>query len=167
MDVLEAIRTRRSIRAYKQDPVPEASIEQMLEAGRWAPSASNEQPWEFITFADPDIKGEVSRCFRYGGFLADAPLGIMVLVDPAAGSPIEDGTLAAYAIMLAAHGLGLGTCWIHHGTEDEDRRAKEILAIPDGRRIICVLSVGYPAGPATKDRKALADIVHRGQYTGR
>ncbi len=120
MDVLEAIKTRRSIRRYKPDPVPEEALEKILEAGRWAPSASNEQPWEFITFTDPDVKRKVAKCFRFGSFLEEAPLGILVIVDPETGSPIEDGTLAAYAMMLEAHGLGLGTCWIHHGSQDQE-----------------------------------------------
>ena len=166
MEVLEAIKTRRSIRRYKPDPVPKEALEKILEAGRWAPSASNEQPWEFTTFTDSDVKRQVTKCFRFGSFLDEAPLGILVVVDPrVAGSPVEDGTLATYAIMLAAHGLGLGTCWIHPGFQDE--RAKEILGIPREKRIICALSVGYPDEMPTKMRRKLEDIVHTERYVNR
>jgi len=166
MEVLEAIKTRRSIRGYKKDPVPEEVLEQILEVGRWAPSASNMQPWEFITFTDPEVKRQVTRCFLYGWFMEEAPLGILVVVDPRVGQcPVEDGTLATYAIMLAAHGLGLGTCWIHPGTSDE--KAKEILGIPREKRIICALSVGYPNEAPSKERRKLRDIVHAERYGNR
>ena len=168
MDVIEAIKTRRSIRSYKKDPVPEEALRQILEAGRWAPSASNMQPWEFITFTNPEIKQRVMRCFLYGSFLEEAPLGIMVVADPKIGDAdclMQDGTLATYAIMLAAHGLGLGTCWIHPGLNDE--KAKEILGIPKEKKIICALSVGYPNETPTKERRKLADIVHAERYGNR
>ena len=69
MEVLEAIRTRRSIRTYKPDPVPEEVLEEILEAGRWAPSAGSSQPWEFIIFTDPKVKRRLARAFMYGPFL--------------------------------------------------------------------------------------------------
>ena len=166
MDVLEAIKTRRSIRSYKKDPVPKEALEKILEAGRWAPSASNMQPWEFITFTDPEVKRQVTKCFLHGWFMDEAPLGILVVVDPRAGQcPVEDGTLATYAIMLAAHGVGLGTCWINPGLSDEG--AKEILGIPREKRVICALSVGYPNETPTKERRKLRDIVHAERYGNR
>ena len=88
MEVLETIKTRRSIRRYKKTPVPKEMLEQILEAGRWAPSAKNSQPWEFITFTDLEVKRRVTECFLYGPFLDEAPLGIVVVVDPrASGCP--------------------------------------------------------------------------------
>lgn len=163
MDVLEAIKTRRSIRRYKKDPVPEEVIEKILEAGRWAPSASNAQPWDFIVFSDPEVKQQVTGSFQFGWFLDEAPLGIVVVADPRASScPIQDGTLAVYAMMLAAHSLGLGTCWIHPGFNDT--RVKEILGIPPEKQIICALPVGYPDEAPTKERRKLRDIVHAERY---
>jgi len=160
MDVLEAIRARRSIRRYRQDPVPEEALEKILEAGRWAPSASNAQPWHFVVFSDAEKRRRVARSFLYGPFLIEAPVGIAVVIDPRASScPVQDGTLAVYAIMLAAHSLGLGTCWINPSFGDDE--AKEILGIPRDKRIICVLSLGYPAEAPTKPRKKLEDIVFR------
>ncbi|MDI6810706.1 MAG: nitroreductase family protein [archaeon] len=84
MEMLELIKTRRSIRRYKKESVPEDSVKQILEAGRWAPSASNSQPWEFIILRDGKIKEEVAKATTYGKFLADAPLGIAVVIDPKA-----------------------------------------------------------------------------------
>ena len=110
MDVLEAIRTRRAIRHYTKEPVPPELIEKLLEAGRWAPSSVNSQPWEFIVITDPDIKKRISRSFNFGPFLNEAPLAIAVVVDRLRTAlPAQDGAIAAYAIWLAAHDLGSGS----------------------------------------------------------
>ena len=157
MEVLEAIRTRRSIRQYKDEPIPPDVIEKLLEAGRWAPSASNSQPWEFIVIADAELKRKVSRSFVFGHFLAEAPLGIAVVVDPwRTPCAIQDGTLAAYAIWLAAHALGLGACWINPNIS---RGIKKILCIPATKKLICILSIGYSAESPVHTRRKLQDFV--------
>lgn len=166
MDVLEAIRTRRSIRIYKPDPVPEEVLQKILEAGRWAPSASNAQPWKFIVFSDPEVRQMVGRLFLYGWFLAEAPLGIAIVVDPRGSScPVQDGTLAVYAMMMAAHSLGLGTCWINPSANED--RVKEVLGIPRDKKIICAISLGYPAEAPTKMRRKLGDIVFMERWGNR
>lgn len=157
MDVQEAIRTRRSIRRYQPDPVPHDLLVKILEAGQWAPSASNSQPWSFVVVTNPEVKRRITGCFLYGWFLDEAPTGIVVSVDPRLSScPIQDGSLAVQNIMLAAHALGLGTCWINPGLNDEE--VKEILNIPQEHRLICALSLGYPAETPSKLRKRLEDI---------
>lgn len=166
MEVLEAIRTRRSIRIYKPDPVPEEILEKILEAGRWAPSASNAQPWKFIVFSDPELRRMVGSLFLYGWFLAEAPLGILVVVDPRGSScPVQDGTLAVYSMLLAAHSLGLGTCWINPSANED--RVKEMFNIPGDKRIICAISLGYPAEAPSKNRRKLADIVYKERWENR
>lgn len=163
MEVLEAIKTRRSIRRYKPDPVPHDLLIKILEAGRWAPSASNSQPWSFVVFTDREVKRRITRCFFYGWFLNEAPTGIVVSVDPGLSScPIQDGSLAVQNMMLAAHALGLGTCWINPGLNDDE--VKEILNIPRGHWIICALSLGYPAEAPSKLRKRLGDIAFSGRW---
>jgi nitroreductase len=135
----------------------------ILEAGRWAASAGNSQPWSFVVFTDPEVKRRVTKCFNYGWFLNEAPVGIMIVVDPRASScPIQDGSLAAGNMMLAAHALGLGTCWINPGLNDAG--ALEVLGIPPDRRIICVLSLGYPAETPDKMRKKLQDMAFSGKW---
>jgi nitroreductase len=141
MEVLEAIRTRRSIRRYKKETVSPELIEKLLEAGRWAPSAANSQPWEFIVITDPKIKRRISRSFVFGSFLTEAPLAIAVVVNPwQTACPVQDGTIAAYAIWLAAHDLGLGACGSNLSS-----MIKKILGVPYIKKLICILSIGYPA----------------------
>lgn len=165
MDVLEAIKTRRSIRKYEKRPVPEELLEKILEAGRWAPSASNAQPWNFIVLRDEGVRREVARVSTYGKFLAEAPLGIAVVVDPQASThPVEDGAIATQNMLLAAHALGLGTCWIGSYESDYEEKAKKILGIPENKRLLSLISVGFPAEPRKSAREELREIVFIDRY---
>ncbi len=158
MEVLETIRTRRSIRRYKKEPVPPELVEKLLDAGRWAPSSSNSQPWEFIVITDPEVKKKISQPFVLGSFLPEAPLAIAVVVNPwRTACPVQDGTLAAYAIWLAAHALGLGACWINPNVSGIIKR---ILNIPATKKLICVLSIGYPAESPVHTRRKLQEFVY-------
>jgi nitroreductase len=165
MEVLKAIRTRRSIRNYERRPVPEESVGKILEAGRWAPSASNSQPWNFIVLRDEGVRREVARAATYGRFLADAPLGIAVVTDPAASThPVEDGAIATQNMILAAHALGLGTCWIGSYGSTYEERVKEILGIPKGKRLLSIISVGFPAESRESARRELGGLVFSDRY---
>jgi len=167
MDVLEAIRHRRSIRHYQPTGIPEDKITQVLEAGRWAPSAGNRQPWMFIVVRDEGVKSELAEAAIWGRFLAQAPVTIAVVVDAKASThPEEDGAAATQNMLLAAHALGLGTCWIGaYGTGYEEK-AKEILGIPGDKRLLSLISVGYPAESPTKDRVDLDRLVCHDRYNG-
>jgi len=159
VEALEAILTRRSIRSYRSDLVPKELLTKVLEAGRWAASAGNSQPWTFIVVTDPEVKSRVTKGFMFGWFLDEAPAGIVICVDPRASTcPVQDGSLAAGNMMLAAQALGLGTCWINPGFQDN--LVKEALGIPQDQQLICVLSLGYPAESPTKLRKKLRDITY-------
>ena len=171
--VLALLKGRRSIRRYRPDPVPDEMVEQLLEAGRWAPSASNRQPWAFIVVQDEAVRREVARHAAYyfirWAHVAEAPLLIVLCGD--ARNPIyrqflhEDVGLAGSQIMLQAKALGLGTCWIG----GLDRKAiASILKVPDHIEIVGLLTVGFPAEePAPRARKPLAEIVHYDVYGNR
>jgi len=161
MDVFEVIRTRRSIRKYGKEPVPEEMLRQVLEAGRLAPSADNSQPWNFIVLRDEKLRKEIAEVATYGKFLADAPLGIAVVVDPRASThPVEDGAVATHNMLLAAHALGLGACWIgSYGSAYEDR-VKEMLKVPREKRLLSIISLGFPA----ERRKGLDELVFTDAY---
>jgi nitroreductase len=161
MDVLEAIRDRRSIRRYGGDPVPQEKIDKVLEAAIWAPSANNSQPWEFIILRSNELKRKVAGVLPHGEFLQEAPLGIIVLVDPRCSThPLEDGAAATQNILLASHFLGLGSCWIapHNG---EIRR---MLGIPEEKMVLSVISMGYPDESPTVGRKDLDSITFYDRY---
>ena len=165
MEVFEAIKGRRSIRKYTKDPIPEDFIVKILDAGRWAPSASNRQPWSFMILKDGEVRRMVAEATTYGKFLADAPLGIAVVVDPQASThPVEDGAIASQNMLLAAHALGLGACWIGSYNSFYEEKIKTILSIPKNKRLLSIISIGFPAESPTKTRKELRQIAFTDQY---
>jgi len=168
--LLALLKGRRSIRRYRPDPVPDEMVEQLLEAGRWAPSASNRQPWAFIVVRDEAIRREVAQHAAYyfirWAHVEEAPLLIALCGD--GRNPVyrqflhEDVGLAGSQIMLQAKTLGLGTCWLG----GLDRKAiAGILKLPDHVEVIGLLTVGFPAEePDPKPRKPLAEIAHYDVY---
>jgi len=162
VEVFEAIKGRRSVRKYKKDPIPEDLIVKILEAGRWAPSAGNSQPWNFIALRNEEVRRRIAEATTYEKFLADASVGIAVVIDPMASThPVEDGAIATQNMLLAAHALGLGACWI--GSYNEER-VKEILSIPKNKRLLSIISIGFPAESPTKTRKELREIMFTDRY---
>ena len=164
------MRSRRSIRRYRPDPVPDDLLEQVLDAGRWAPSASNRQPWAFVVVRDPEIRRQVAEHAAYfvvrWAHVGDAPVIIALCGDsknPAYRSMLhEDVGLAGAQIMLQAHALGLGTCWVG----GVDRKAiAAVLKLPPEQSLIGLITLGYPAEePASPKRKPLAAFVHYDVY---
>lgn len=164
--LLTLLRTRRSIRQYQDRPVPEEAIQQILEAGRWAPSASNRQPWHFIVIRQPEIRQAVAEHAAYffirWAHVEDAP--VIIALCGEAGNRIyrqflhEDIGIAGTQMMLQAEALGLGTCWIG----GLDRKAiGDILKLPDRIELVGLLTLGYPdESPDPPARKPLARIVH-------
>ena len=168
MDILEIIKTRRSIRRYESTPVSEEEIDKILEAGRWAPSADNSQPWRFIALRSQEVRKKLADMLTWGRFLSQAPLGIVVTVNPRASShPVEDGAAAIQNILLETHSLGLGACWI--GTYDSgyEESAKKLLNVPDYERLIAVIAIGHPAESPQGTRRKLDEVVFTDRYGNR
>jgi len=168
--LLTLLKSRRSIRRYRPDPVPDEMLTQLLEAGRWAPSASNRQPWAFVVVRDEAIRRKVAQHAAYyfirWAHVEEAPLLIALCGN--GHNPVyrqflhEDVGLAGSQIMLQAKALGLGTCWL--GGLDRQAIA-DILNLPKHVEVIGLLTVGFPAEePDTKPRKPLEEIVHYDVY---
>jgi len=165
MDVLEAIRDRRSIRRYHRKDVPDEKLMQVLEAGRWAPSAHNSQPRKFIVVKNEKVRRELAQIATYGSFLAEAPVAIAVVIDPSSSNhPVEDGAAATQNMLLAAHAIGLGSCWIGaYGSGYEDR-ARQILGVSGDKRLLSLISLGYPAESGGSSRMELSKLVCYERY---
>jgi nitroreductase len=170
MDVQQAIRTRRSIRHYQSQPVEPEKLTQVLEAARLAPSASNQQNWKFIVVRDPQIRQRLADACPGQSFVGEAPVILVCCgTDPDAVMLCGqhrytiDLAIATTCMILQAHELGLGTCWL--GRFDETR-FKAILGIPDPVRVVAVTPLGYPAeAPAARPRKSLDEIVCYERYS--
>jgi nitroreductase len=173
MDFFEVLKTRRSIRAYKPDTVPENLLAKVLEATRVAPSGSNRQPWKFIVVRNPALRKDLSAACGNQAFLAEAPLAIVgcgrnIKFDRGGYmgdmSMLVDVSIAFTHLILAARAEGLGTCWI--GAFD-NRTVKQLLGVPREWDVVAVTPLGYPAGDEfreTEKRKKLDDIVSYDAY---
>jgi nitroreductase len=165
MDILDVIRTRRSIRRYTGDPVSEEDINRILEAGRWAPSASNNQPWKFIVLRSPEVRKKLAATLAWGKFLSQAVLGIAVVIDETASThAVEDGAAATQNMLLESHSLGLGACWIGTYGSPHEASAKKVLNVPEDERLLSVIAIGRPAEAPRKTRKPLIEVVFTDEY---
>ena len=163
VDILNLLKSRRSIRIYQDKPVPQDLLLQILEAGRWAPTGANLQPWHFIVVTDPETRkmiGDVARFFFIKFFRVEkAPVILVLGFDKRKGKYGRyDATLAGGNMMTMATSLGLGTCWI--GAFDEPK-VKEILEIPFNIEVIALITLGYSNEKAEPPpRVELEKIVH-------
>ncbi|BCS52774.1 nitroreductase family protein [Geobacter sp. SVR] len=167
MDIFQVIGNRRSIRKYKDIPVERQKIEQILDAARLAPSWKNQQCWRFLVLSDEGKRRAMLDAFPDDNpgkkALAQAPVVIVVCADQEE-SGIENGieyyvadtAIAFQHLCLAAHALGLGSCWMGWYEEGAIRTA---LGIPDRFRVVGVTPLGYPdQEPKARPRKELSEI---------
>jgi len=168
MEFYDVIRTRRSIRSYRADPVPEESLNRVLEAVRMAPSGSNRQPWRFYVVKDPEKRRRVAQACGGQMWIGQAPTVIVATgwgVHFSRGgymgdmSFIMDVGIAFTHLILAARAEGLGTCWIG---DFQNTEVKKVLGLPDDEDVVAVTPLGYPdKGGFTEktSRKPLEEIV--------
>jgi len=169
MDVSEAITGRRSIRAFKRENVSEEIVEKLIDAARWAPSAGNIQPWEFVIVREAKIKERLAEAAWNQKFIEEVPVVIVVCANEVLSAQrysdrgkelfcLQDTAAAVQNILLLAYSFGLGTCWVGAFNEEEVR---ETLKVPDGTRPVAIVPVGYPAEvPQPRRRKPVSEIVH-------
>lgn len=164
MDIFEAIRGRRSIRNYRQEPIPDDKLEMIFEAARLAPSAANRQPWRFIVVRDANRRKALAGAANNQGFLSDAAAIVAAVGDPEVSTSWheKDTMIALEHMALTATALGYGTCWI--GAFDEDA-VKRLLKIPAKMRVVALLPIGIPnETPAPRPRKELSEIFFKEEW---
>ncbi|HIP99449.1 TPA: nitroreductase family protein [Candidatus Bipolaricaulota bacterium] len=162
-EVLRAIKERRSIRSFKTDPVEPEKIEAILEAARWAPSGKNTQPWRLVVVESREKREQLGRLVTQMDMIRTAPVTIAVLLDTQAGydrtKDVQAIGACAQNILLAAHSLGLGACWIGRV---RDEQVERVLGAREHEELMVLIPVGYPKeSPPPRDRKPLAELVRR------
>lgn len=166
MNVFEAVRSKRAIRQFSEQPIPAEDLIKILHAGRWAGSSKNSQPWHFIVLRQREHLQALSKCGHYAGHLAGANVGVaLVTGDWRERWPVAfDLGRAAQNMMLVAHELGIGSVMANIY---EIERAKELLGLPTDLMCYAAISFGYPADSAELQRpprkgakRALAEVVH-------
>ncbi len=159
MDAYKAIISRRSIRKYTAEPVPDEVVEELLVAAMSAPSANNQQPWQFVVVTEHEQLDALAAAISTGALLKRAPLAIAVCGDmqlqKAKGYWVQDCSIASQNILPAARAKGLGAVWGGGGHPNQERIAAvgKILDLPEHVIPLNVISIGYPArkrGPANR-----------------
>jgi len=169
MEVFDAIKLRKSVRAYDEKPVPEAALARILESARISPSAANYQPWHFIVVKDK-TRREALAGGAWAKFLKESPIVIVGCGDKKKSPDWStvDVTIAMQTMVLQATSEGLGTCWIGSFEEDD---VKALLKIPKDFEVVALLAVGYPREKLDlvkalvgKRRKDLGEIVSAEEF---
>ena len=159
MDTLTCIRKKREVRDYLDKPVPQEALQQILEAGRFAPSSKNSQPWHFIVIRDKESLRKISDLTPTGKHIAHAPFAVAIVMD-GAKLPEIDGARAAQNMVLAAWSLGIGSCWVANFYDDG---VKDLLGVPQRMKLVSVIPFGYPTEAKTsrkKIRKPMSEMLH-------
>ena len=167
MDFYDVIRNRRSIRAYKPDPIEPQKLDRILQAGRLAPSACNLQPWAFVLITDPDVRKNFIKVYKQA-WLVQAPVILVICADTKRAWKRGDGqeywqvdcAIALQNMISAATAEGLATCWI---AAFDESACVQLLDLPSGVRPVAITPLGYPAETKdpVSDRLPLEDILHR------
>ena len=169
MEVFEAIKGRRSIRAFKRRDVSDEDVAKLIDAAIWAPSAGNIQPWEFVIIRKPDGKKRLVEAAWGQSFIEEAAVVIVVCANENRSMQrygdrgkslycIQDTAAAIQNIHLAAYSVGLGTCWVGAFKEQE---VSQILNVPEGIRPVAIVPIGYAAESASpRSKRPTYQMVH-------
>jgi nitroreductase len=171
MEAWDAIRARRNVRSYLPDPVSDSDLDRIAEAGWRAPSAKNDQHWDFVIVTDHAQLQELSTVWRGAGHIASAPAAIALIVP----EPPDERTKlidqydlgqATMAMTIAATELGIGT---GHSSVGDQEKARAILGVPEGHLVSYLLGIGYPADRPLKPilkpkRRPFAEVVRHGRW---
>lgn len=162
-EVLQLIKSRRSVRTYSDRPVADGLVRQVLEAGRWAPSGLNNQPWRFVVVREEGLKGRVARHTRYRKVVESAPVIVPVFIHkPTMYNEVKDHQsmgACLQSMLLMAHALGLGAVWLGEILKNAEPVRRE-LGLAEDHELMAVMALGWPAGPAGEGaRRPLEELV--------
>jgi len=173
MNTIECIRSRASVRSFRQEKVPDKLIDEILEAAICAPSAGNAQDWEFVVVTRQETKARLAEAAWGQDFISRAPVVIVVCTNLRRISSsygergsnlysIQDAAAATQNLLLAAWEKELGCCWV--GAFNEEK-VREALVLPSHARPLAIIPIGYPASkPQKTPRRKLGEVVHREFY---
>jgi nitroreductase len=160
MEALEAMTARRSVRQYLDRPVDRGILERLVDAGRLAPTARNEQPWDFVVVTDRSVLKQIGALADHGRFIADAGACIEVICREVKYY-LEDGCAATENILIAAAALGVDSCWVAGDKKPYGADIMKMLNVPEGYKVISLLALGYRAAePKPYTKRELSSVLH-------
>jgi nitroreductase len=171
METWDAVTSRRNVRRFADQPIDEAVLDRILEAGRRAPSSRNSQPWDFVVVTDRSQLRELSKVWRGGAHVADSAATIALVARETDDQRTRDTAQydlgqATMAMMIVAADNGIGS---GHSAVADQAKAREVLTLPEDRRVAYLLDLGYPADRPLKpikrpNRRPFDDVVHKGRW---
>lgn len=169
MEIMEAIRTRRSIRKYEDKPISEEMIRKMLKAAMMAPSAGNAQPWRFIVINERERLDAMKGIHPHLSMVTQAQLGILICGDLSLekfpGYWVQDCSAAMQNMLLAIHGMGLGAVWTGiYPMQDRIDAVKTMFALPESVIPLGFVPMGYPAQSPKSESRYREDRVHYNSF---
>jgi nitroreductase len=159
MDAIEALKTRRCVRSFKPDPLQKETLEDIIDCGRLAATARNEQPWEFVVVTDPAMRKQIADATDFGKFIANAPACIAVLCEDGKYY-LEDGSAATQNILVAARAHGLGGCWVAGDKKAYAPRICAMLGAPESCKLVSLIALGHPAEFPNIGKRTLDEVLH-------
>lgn len=160
MDFFDVVKQRKSVRGYSEKKVDKAFIEKIIDAGRLAATARNEQPWEFIVASDREVLEKICNMCPNGPFVKLAP-HLIAVFSKDTKYYIEDCSSATQNMLLAIEALGLGGCWVAGDKKDYAENIRKILNVPEGYRLVSMISFGYPEkAQDPKPKRNIKDLLH-------
>ena len=163
METFDTIRTVLAVRRFKDTPIPDSIVRQIVEAGRLTASGGNSQPWHFIVVRDKETLQKLGQLARTGPYISQAPLAIVVTVDHSSRLAESDGSRAIQDMILAAWSRGIGSNWVGYNLPG----VSSLLGIPGEVSVLAILPFGYPAeeiGKGQKKRKPLGEVVYNERW---
>jgi nitroreductase len=163
METFEAIRTVLAVRRFKDTPIPEPIVRQIVEAAHLSASSRNGQPWHFIVVQNKETLQRLGNLARTGPYIALAPLAIVVAMEQSPFA-VSDASRAIQSMILAAWSQGVGSNWVGFNNL---QNVNPVLGIPEDITILAIIPFGYPAdsiGKGRKQRKPLGEVVHRERW---
>lgn len=161
MEVFDAIRTVLAVRQFRDQPVTEPVVKQIVEAGHLTASGSNLQPWRFIVVQNKETLRQLGTLAKTGPYIAQAPLAIVVGIEKSSPLGVSDASRAIQNMVLTAWAQGVGSNWVgFHNLE----QVRPLLGIPDEIEVLAIVPFGYPVqtlGQGNKKRKPLGEVAHR------
>lgn len=159
----EVLKSRRSIRNYTSQAVPRTIIEDIVDCARLAPTAMNEQPWDFVVITDRNFLQQIPPMLGHAEFIANAAFAVLVLSRETMYA-VEDCCAATENLLIAATAHGLGSCWIAGTKQAYAPVVARAFGAPEDCHLISIVSFGYPAEVPMVEKRSLDEVIHWGKF---
>ena len=162
MDAIEVLKKRRSVRVFQDKAIAKADLEAIADAARFAPTARNVQPWEFVVITDGKILSKIAELAENGRFIASVKVCIAVFCTDTKYY-LEDGCAATVNILNAAAALGIGSCWVAGDKKPYCSEIAQLLSAPPALKLVSLIALGYPQDKNSfrlVDKRPLNELLH-------